>query len=89
VKTAYASSFVKDLKQLRGQPMFKRIQTLAFETVALTTDLNTLANLKKLQGHTNAYRIRMGDYRIGLTSDGETVTFKRVLHRKDIYRYFP
>lgn len=74
---------------MRGQPIFERIQTLAFETVPLTADLSTLANLKKLQGHTNAYCIRMSDYRIGLTFDGETVTFKRVLHRKDIYRYFP
>ncbi|MGH2412635.1 MAG: type II toxin-antitoxin system RelE family toxin, partial [Microcystaceae cyanobacterium] len=36
-----------------------------------------------------AYRIRLGDYRIGLFIEGKTVTFARVLHRKEIYRYFP
>ncbi|MEG3988445.1 type II toxin-antitoxin system RelE/ParE family toxin [Microcoleus sp. S28C3] len=46
-------------------------------------------NLKKLKGEDNAYRFRVGDYRIGFYFDGETVTFARVLHRKDIYRYFP
>ncbi|HAO10876.1 MAG TPA: plasmid stabilization protein, partial [Planktothrix sp. UBA8407] len=44
---------------------------------------------KKLKGDDNAYRLRVGDYRIGFYFDGETVTFARVLHRKDIYRYFP
>jgi mRNA-degrading endonuclease RelE of RelBE toxin-antitoxin system len=48
-----------------------------------------IGNLKKLKGDENAYRIRIGDYRLGIFFDGETVIFARVLHRKDIYRYFP
>ena len=60
-----------------------------FESVPNVESLEEVANLKKLRGHTNAYRIRLGEYRIGLTVEGETVVFKRVLHRKDIYRYFP
>ncbi|MGH8000971.1 MAG: type II toxin-antitoxin system RelE family toxin [Brasilonema sp.] len=48
-----------------------------------------ITNLKKLKGYDNAYRIRIGDYRIGIIFDDETVMFQRVLHRKDIYRYFP
>ncbi|XZN91975.1 MAG: type II toxin-antitoxin system RelE family toxin [Microcoleus sp.] len=53
----------------------------------ILNDLQTIVNLKKLKGDDNAYRL--GDYRIGFYFDGETVTFARVLHRKDIYRYFP
>jgi mRNA-degrading endonuclease RelE of RelBE toxin-antitoxin system len=34
-------------------------------------------------------RFRVADYRIGFIFDGQTVIFFRVLHRKDIYRYFP
>lgn len=89
MKTAYSGSFIKDLKRLRGQPASERVNTLVFETIPATTDLDTITSLKKLRGHGNAYRIRVGDYRIGLTFDGEVVTFRRVLHRKDIYRYFP
>ncbi|HEY4721787.1 MAG TPA: type II toxin-antitoxin system RelE/ParE family toxin [Anaerolineae bacterium] len=48
-----------------------------------------MANIKKLQGGTNYYRIRVGDYRVGLVVESDTVTFVRFLHRKDIYRYFP
>ncbi|WP_292802821.1 type II toxin-antitoxin system RelE/ParE family toxin [Nostoc sp. NMS7] len=48
-----------------------------------------ITNIKKLQGYDDIYRIRIGDYRIGIIFDGETLIFQRVLHCKDIYRYFP
>ena len=35
------------------------------------------------------YRIRVGDYRLGLVFDGGTMTFVRCLNRREIYRYFP
>ncbi|MEG3983785.1 hypothetical protein QUA08_23760, partial [Microcoleus sp. T3B2] len=37
------------------------------------------------------YKIRVGDYRIGLTVDAPTKTLicQRVAHRRDIYRIFP
>jgi len=35
------------------------------------------------------YRIRLGDYRIGLVVNEQTVVFVRFLHRREIYRYFP
>jgi mRNA-degrading endonuclease RelE of RelBE toxin-antitoxin system len=31
----------------------------------------------------------IGDYRLGVIFDGEILIFERVLHRKEIYRYFP
>ncbi|MEM9215017.1 MAG: type II toxin-antitoxin system RelE/ParE family toxin [Cyanobacteria bacterium P01_F01_bin.150] len=34
------------------------------------------------------YRIRIGDYRIGIIVTGDVVSFIRVLHRKDMYRSF-
>jgi mRNA interferase RelE/StbE len=35
------------------------------------------------------YRVRIGDYRIGLELAGDELIFVRCLHRKEIYRYFP
>lgn len=40
-------------------------------------------------GEDRYYRIRMGDYRLGIIVEGEVVTFVRFLHRRDIYGYFP
>jgi mRNA interferase RelE/StbE len=51
--------------------------------------LDELTGVKKLRGGENHYRIRVGDYRIGLQVRGEILTIFRCLHRKDIYKFFP
>ena len=42
-----------------------------------------------MQGYSNRYRIRVGDYRIGIEISDNTVEVIRTLHRKEFYRYFP
>ncbi len=44
-----------------------------------------------MKGYADKYKIRMGDYRIGITAEKETQTLicQRVGHRKEIYRIFP
>jgi mRNA interferase RelE/StbE len=42
-----------------------------------------------LQDHEHTYRIRVGDYRIGIYYDSDEVQLMRFLHRKEIYRKFP
>jgi mRNA interferase RelE/StbE len=51
--------------------------------------LDEISNIKKLTAKGSFYRIRVGDYRIGIIAEGELVTFIRVLHRKEMYRNFP
>ena len=48
-----------------------------------------VASLEKLKGGGEYYRIRIGNYRVGLKLENNTAVFVRFLHRKDIYRYFP
>lgn len=70
----------------------KTIQnTLAdlIDEVEKAENLTDVAHLKKLVGFENAYLIRIGDYRVGILVDESTVTFCRILHRREIYRYFP
>jgi mRNA interferase RelE/StbE len=85
----YLPSFIKDLKALKSTPYYETIKTLVFEEIPQILTFEEITNIKKLQGYDNAYRIRVGDYRIGLIFDGEIILFQRVLHRKEIYRYFP
>jgi mRNA interferase RelE/StbE len=89
MKVEYLPSFLKDLKVLKSTPVFEQIKGLVFDEIPNLSDLQNLVNLKKLKGDDNAYRLRVGDYRIGFYFEDEIVTFARVLHRKDIYRYFP
>ena len=75
----YESSFAKDLKRVRD----------VLEQVKAAQELGEISNLKKLQGYESYFRIRLGDYRIGIEVEKQTVIFVRILHRKDIYRRFP
>jgi mRNA interferase RelE/StbE len=89
VKTAFRRSFERDLKKLKkDHQMLRRIRA-AIEEVESASDLDQLSSLKKLRGGEEYYRLRVGEYRIGIAMDGDTVVFVRCLHRRDIYRYFP
>ena len=44
---------------------------------------------KAMRGYPNRYRIRIGNYRIGIEVHGDNVEVMRVLHRREFYRYFP
>lgn len=48
-----------------------------------------IPNLKKMRGRTSFYRVRIGDYRVGITIESNTVTFVRCLNRAEIYKHFP
>ena len=61
----------------------------AIEQVENADNLLEIGNIKKLKADGNYYRIRVGDYRIGLAEDKDAIAFVRVLHRKEMYRYFP
>ena len=88
MKIAFRDSFAKDLKSIRDKAELNRIKGI-IEAIELSDSLSHLPNLKKLKGHENYYRLRAGDYRIGIALKSDTLIFVRVLNRKDIYRYFP
>lgn len=88
MKTSFTSSFLKDVRKLPDDAVREEVRD-AILTVEAAPDLRSVPNLKKLSGGGPYYRIRIGDYRIGMRIDGDVVGFVRVLPRKEIYRYFP
>lgn len=48
-----------------------------------------IAQLQKTKGEKNYFRLRVGDYRIGVALEEDSLVFVRFLNRKDIYKYFP
>jgi mRNA interferase RelE/StbE len=88
VRANFRDSFMKDLGRIKNRSVLKSIKD-AIEGFEKTQDLQDVPNLKKLRGGNNYYRIRIGDYRIGLSIQSDCGVFIRCLHRKDIYRYFP
>jgi mRNA interferase RelE/StbE len=84
----FKSGFVKDLRRIKERALGMRVKEV-IESIEQASTLQEIANLKQLKGSTGYYRIRVGDYRIGLRVEGETVILIRFLHRKEVYRYFP
>ena len=88
MKTEFKSSFLKDLKKVKSGKLKRQLLDVITEVEACAS-LSEMDHVKKLHGAENYYRIRIGEYRLGLKLENNTVTFVRFLDRKDIYRYFP
>jgi mRNA interferase RelE/StbE len=88
VRAEFRASFLKDLVKIKNRAVLKKIKD-TIEEFEKTQDLQGLRNLKRLRGDDNYYRIRIGEYRIGLSIQSDYGVFIRCLNRKDIYRYFP
>lgn len=85
----YTKRFLKELAALPVE-IQSRVEPIVFQELELENPFE-LGYLEKLKGYSDKYKIRVGDYRIGITLDQETKTLicQRVAHRKDIYRIFP
>ena len=84
----FLEKFTKDIDKI-NQPAVKAAILKVIQKVEDSKNLSEIPNLKNLSGHKSAYRIRIGDYRIGIFVSGQVVQFARVIHRKNIYNIFP
>jgi mRNA interferase RelE/StbE len=84
----YKKQFLKDLAKLPSGYR-KKVEELVFNIIPNESDDKTMQRISKMRGYYNYYKIRIGDYRIGLFIEDGLLEFKRILHRKEIYRYFP
>jgi mRNA interferase RelE/StbE len=81
-------SFRKDTRKISNKNILQKVARVITETQK-ARELSEIKHLKKLKGSGKEYRIKVGDYRLGIIIEDETVEFVRCLHRKDIYKYFP
>lgn len=81
-------SFVRDLKRIKDGAILARVDQTINDVIS-APDLSSVANLKKMEGTAEFYRIRVGGFRIGIAVSGDLVKFVRCLPRDDIYRKFP
>ncbi len=88
MEVLFEASFARDLKHIKDKQLLLRVKEMIAEVKA-ADELTDLRNTRKLQGYDTFYRIRLGDYRIGIEVENNRVLFVRTLHRKDIYRNFP
>lgn len=88
MKVSFRDSFAKDLKRVKDKVILKRVMDTV-EAIEQVDSLNHVPDLKKLKGRVGYFRLRIGDYRVGLAFEHDSVVFVRFLNRKDIYKFFP
>ncbi|MEO0534542.1 MAG: type II toxin-antitoxin system RelE/ParE family toxin [Cyanobacteria bacterium P01_A01_bin.123] len=88
MKVRFRSSFKKDLKRLKDPNLLFQISTVIEQRKA-SESLPQVSNVSKLKGYDDFYRIRIGNFRVGIKMMGDEIILVRFLHRKKIYRFFP
>ena len=82
------NKFRKQVEKLKDKKLKFLIHSL-IEQIIKAENLSEINNIKKLKGHNDMYRIRIGDYRIGLALKNKIVILAAFDHRNNIYKYFP
>lgn len=88
MKVTYTALFSKDLDKIVDDEVLEKIEQ-TIEQVKLAKKPLDILHIKKMKNAKNAFRIRVGNYRIGIYLEKDTVIFTRVALRKDIYDIFP
>ena len=88
MRILYHKNFLKDLAGIPTKQR-KKIEDFAFIDINKATTFQAIGKVEKLTGFKHNYKIRFGDYRIGLHFKDDVLTFERVLNRKEIYRHYP
>jgi mRNA interferase RelE/StbE len=73
VTIVFKTSFLRDLESIKDRRLLDRIKA-AIENIELAGSLAEISNLKPLRGSKNYFRIRIGDYRIGLVVEKSSDT---------------
>ena len=85
----YAKKFSKDVDGIRKEARIKKALLKVIEKIREVGSLGELKGVRKIEGYQKYYRIKVGDYRLGMKATKNTIELIRFLHRKDIYRRFP
>lgn len=83
----FTKKYHKSYSKIKNKKVRKDAKEAAEKVIAAKDQLEI--PLKKLSGFKNAYRIKIGDYRIGVHIEQQTIYFAEIAHRKDIYNMFP
>jgi mRNA interferase RelE/StbE len=85
----YGKRFSKDLDSMRHEAKVKRTLLELIESLKAADSLSDLKDVRKIEGYRGYFRIKLGDYRLGIKAGKNRIELIRFLHRKDIYRRFP
>ena len=89
MQITYSKTFLKDLVKVFPSKTREKIEKFVFEDLPSYNSIEAAGNIEQLTGYKDYYKVRFGDFRIGLHKKGDGIEALRVLNRKEIYKYFP
>lgn len=84
----YRTSFIRDLRRVRDADIRGRVERTIEDLEAAST-IAEIPGAARIKAEGRYYRIRLGDYRLGVAQEDDVAILVRFLHRRDIYRFFP
>jgi mRNA interferase RelE/StbE len=85
----FDKAFEKSLRPIQDPIVLRKLKRIIIQ-IENSPSLLELPNIIQLTGFSKYYRIRIGDYRVGIELINKTkVRFILIAHRKDIYKIFP
>tara|TARA_R100001086_G_scaffold35882_1_gene16236 strand:- start:46 stop:312 length:267 start_codon:yes stop_codon:yes gene_type:complete len=88
MKIKYHKSLEKDLRKINDKKIKQQLKLIILEMKEAKI-LDELKSIKKLTGHPNAFRMRIGSYRLGFYYENNILILARFVKRNDIYKLFP
>lgn len=88
MKVLFDKSFHKRLIKIKDKALLEKVKYIILHVEA-ADEISEIPGIKKMVGFKYFYRIRLGDYRIGIELKKDTVYFITIANRKDIYNSFP
>ncbi len=89
MEVTYSKTFLKELSKVSPAQTKEKIEKFVFEELPTLTSVENAGNIEQMTGFKNYYKVRFGDFRVSLLKKKNSLEVLRVLHRKDIYKYFP
>ena len=80
--------FTRDLRKIRSSVLRQRVLR-KIEELEAASAITEVRGVIKMTGEGPYYRIRIGEYRLGLAVEEDVATLLRFLHRSEIYQFFP
>lgn len=85
----FKKPFLKQLAELPADIRTK-VEEFVFVQLPQCHCLAEIGVIEKMQGYRGYYKARFGAYRVGMKlGEDRALTLMVVMHRKEIYRFFP
>ena len=89
MKVESSSRFIRDIRRISAPALARRVNQKIAEIEAAAS-IRDVSNVRRLNTPSSMhYRVRIGDYRLGITVEGEVAVLVAFGPRDDIYRRFP